>query len=109
MMPRLASMMAPRRPPPPPPRPGPAPIPWLKENPEAAEVNARRARNLVAVRERAGLTQGQLGRTSGLPRGHIAYVEQGRRAFTLRMIDAIAAALKMTPAALLAELDKGVP
>lgn len=55
------------------------------------------------LRTAAGLTQAQLGERSGLHRTFIGSVERGERNVALLSLKKIAVALRVTPAALLAE------
>lgn len=53
------------------------------------------AANIARLRQRKGWTQAQLARETGLSRGYIAAVEQGRRHPTLRALAVIAWALEV--------------
>ena len=51
------------------------------------------AANIAQLRRKKGWTQAKLARKTGLSRGHIAAIEQGKKRPTLRTLAIIAAAL----------------
>ncbi len=58
-------------------------------------------------RKEAGLGQEALADTAGLHRTHVSLLERGRRMPSLEVIRKLAAALEMTMASLMEELEKG--
>jgi transcriptional regulator with XRE-family HTH domain len=67
----------------------------------SADLNRRAAARIRAVREAAGLSQGELAVRVGLSRPSLANIEAGRQTITLRQLGAIAAALGTTAVELL--------
>jgi transcriptional regulator with XRE-family HTH domain len=61
------------------------------------------AENLKRLREKAGLSQEELGSRAGLHRTHIGYMENGTRGPRLPTIYLVAAALEVDAGLLLAE------
>jgi transcriptional regulator with XRE-family HTH domain len=62
-------------------------------------------RNLRAARERAGLSQTQLGRHLGFSQPYVSAVEAGRRNLTLTAMNAFARAVGCTLSVLLTPID----
>jgi transcriptional regulator with XRE-family HTH domain len=63
---------------------------------------ARFTANLREARERAGMSQLQVALASGVPQGHYSRIETGKHDPGVRTLMRLAAALKTTPAELLA-------
>jgi ribosome-binding protein aMBF1 (putative translation factor) len=61
------------------------------------------ARNLLASREAAGLSQRQLSELSNVSQTYISQVEQGKRNLTLDLLAQLAAHLGTTPVDLLSD------
>jgi transcriptional regulator with XRE-family HTH domain len=66
----------------------------------------RRPHYIAAWRERANLTQYQLAELIGTNPGNLSRVETGKQPYTQDMLEAIAAVLKISPAALIAQDPK---
>jgi transcriptional regulator with XRE-family HTH domain len=62
-------------------------------------------RNLAAARERAGLTQAELAKRSGVSQSHISEVERAITAISADLINDITWALRMQPWELLADSE----
>ena len=115
MMPALRRMMGDTTPPPAPRRrpvrpekrldiyPLPA---YVRDDDEAMETLKRRAANLLRLRLAAKMTQATIARRAKMQPGNYLTAEKGYTPITLRMVDALAVVYRMTPSALLAELDR---
>ena len=63
------------------------------------------ARNLRRLRKGKGMTQFELAEAAGLGRGFISQIERGRFSVTLETVGALSAALRISPARLIAAND----
>jgi transcriptional regulator with XRE-family HTH domain len=68
-------------------------------------VAAQFARNLIACRKRAGLSQEEVGVRASLHRTEISQLERGLRVARIDTLVKLAASLEITPADLLAGLE----
>ena len=68
-------------------------------------LRSRFARNLRSFRKSRGMTQIDLADASGLGRCFISQIERGRFSVTLETVGALSAALKISPARLIAAND----
>lgn len=70
---------------------------------QALDLNRRVALAVRLRREEAGLTQADLAFASSMSRSSLANIEAGRQTITLPQLEAIAAALRLEPSALLSQ------
>ena len=68
---------------------------------EAIDINEIFARNLRRARLKEGLSQEKLAELAGLHRTYVSAVERGERNISLRNVQRLATALKMTSGELL--------
>lgn len=73
---------------------------------DVPDVRVRRAWNLRRLRAAKGWKQIEAAHAAGVTPDYMSTLENGGRALTLRMLDRLAPALGLRPAALLAELDR---
>lgn len=74
--------------------------------PTMDEYAERIGARVRALREAAGLTQGELARRTGIHRPNIARIESGRHMPSLDTVVRIARALDVQPSAILSVLDE---
>ena len=67
-------------------------------------IEARLGKRIRYLREKAGLSQGEMSHRFGIDRGHISEMENGKRSPCLPMLETLADGFKIT----IAELMKGV-
>lgn len=67
-------------------------------------IEARLGKRIRYLREKAGLSQGDMSHKFGIDRGHISEMENGKRSPCLPMLETLADGFKIT----ISELMKGV-
>lgn len=79
---------------------------YIHGDSQALAAVKRRAANLVRVREATRRTAHDVATAAGIQRPTYYSLERGESPLSLRKIDTLAAVFSLTPAALLAELDR---